>query len=189
MSVMLAPRSERRTPLSPVVSNVQIAKSVEKKTPCKRDEEIDVLCSLVTNADLLNDALTSHKKSRHRESFDEAPVCSLNFENEEELYYSSSEDEVEVYHSTLASLKSQVRDKLMTAMLHLINDPTTNETRLKNALAGIGPIRARMLIQVRDQRVHKLFDSVQDALGAVGLSTRQGENLIIANMGHILKKN
>ena len=158
-------------------------------------DEVDALTELIDDdAALIHEALTSTRKVRRRGSFFASPLSDPsptpmpmpNFDDDDEN--TPEEDVVEEaqaqddWGSTMETLREDVRERLLTAMLGLLN--AADATRLKDTVAGIGPIRAAAIVALRDD--DGPFTTVHDALKSIGLSKKQSDNLIIANMRHIL---
>ena len=65
--------------------------------------------------------------------------------------------------------------------VRLLNAASQDE--LKDVLAGIGVVRARRVVEARAERP---FDDLDEALARLGLSKRQAENIVLANLQQIL---
>ena len=81
----------------------------------------------------------------------------------------------------LSAVAAESRGRLATALLALLN--SASETELRDVLAGIGAVRARLIVETRSER---LFESLDDAFGRIGLSAKQASNLTLANLRQIL---
>ena len=88
---------------------------------------------------------------------------------------------VSVAVEALSSVAAESRGRLATALLALLN--SASETELRDVLAGIGAVRARLIVETRAER---LFESLDDAFGRIGLSAKQASNLTLANLRQIL---
>ena len=66
------------------------------------------------------------------------------------------------------AVAAESRGRLATALLALLN--SASETELRDVLAGIGAVRARLIVETRSER---LFESLDDAFGRIGLSAKQ----------------
>ncbi|KAK7237835.1 hypothetical protein SO694_00022147 [Aureococcus anophagefferens] len=80
-----------------------------------------------------------------------------------------------------SSRASPARARLSAAMVRLLNAASQDE--LKDVLAGIGVVRARRVVEARAERP---FDDLDEALARLGLSKRQAENIVLANLQQIL---
>ena len=81
----------------------------------------------------------------------------------------------------LSRVAAESRGRRATALLALLN--SASETELRDVLAGIGAVRARLIVETRAER---LFESLDDAFGRIGLSAKQASNLTLANLRQIL---
>ena len=88
---------------------------------------------------------------------------------------------VSVAVEALSAVAAESRGRLATALLALLN--SASETELRDVLAGIGAVRARLIVETRSER---LFESLDDAFGRIGLSAKQASNLTLANLRQIL---
>ena len=88
---------------------------------------------------------------------------------------------VSVAVEALSAVAAESRGRLATALLALLN--SASETELRDVLAGIGAVRARLIVETRAER---LFESLDDAFGRIGLSAKQASNLTLANLRQIL---
>ena len=88
---------------------------------------------------------------------------------------------VSVAVEALSAVAVESRGRLATALLALLN--SASETELRDVLAGIGAVRARLIVETRAER---LFESLDDAFGRIGLSAKQASNLTLANLRQIL---
>ena len=82
---------------------------------------------------------------------------------------------------SLAGIAGEARARLSAAMVRLLNAASQDE--LKDVLAGIGVVRARRVVEARAERP---FDDLDEALARLGLSKRQAENIVLANLQQIL---
>ena len=88
---------------------------------------------------------------------------------------------VSVAVEALSAVAAESRGRLATALLALLN--SASETELRDVLAGIGAVRARLIVETRSER---LFESLDDAFNRIGLSSKQASNLTLANLRQIL---
>ena len=146
-------------------------------------------------ADLLCEAVASHRKSvalsarraAAPASPDEAWPAAEEPPSPPPPPLPESDDEeepaapVSVAVEALSSVAAESRGRLATALLALLN--SASETELRDVLAGIGAVRARLIVETRSER---LFESLDDAFGRIGLSAKQASNLTLANLRQIL---
>ena len=145
-------------------------------------------------ADLLCEAVASHRKSvalsarraAAPASPDEAwPAAEEPPSSPPPPLPESDEEEpaapVSVAVEALSAVAAESRGRLATALLALLN--SASETELRDVLAGIGAVRARLIVETRSER---LFESLDDAFGRIGLSAKQASNLTLANLRQIL---
>ena len=146
-------------------------------------------------ADLLCEAVASHRKSvalsapprRRPASPDEAWPAAEEPPSPPPPPLPESDDEeepaapVSVAVEALSAVAAESRGRLATALLALLN--SASETELRDVLAGIGAVRARLIVETRSER---LFESLDDAFGRIGLSAKQASNLTLANLRQIL---
>ena len=148
-------------------------------------------------ADLLCEAVASHRKSvalsARRAAAPASPSPDEAWPAAEEppspppppLPESDDEEEpaapVSVAVEALSAVAAESRGRLATALLALLN--SASETELRDVLAGIGAVRARLIVETRAER---LFESLDDAFGRIGLSAKQASNLTLANLRQIL---
>lgn len=150
-------------------------RSVEFDQSVKALLRID-LGSATANADILREAVTSTRKAR-RESFAVSPSPIIRIDD------APASPPQEPWEEAVTSLERDIRDRLAVAMLNLFNE--ADEEELCDLLSGIGKIRAKRIIHARAKRSTP-FESVTQALAALGLSSKHIENIIVANMRHIL---
>ena len=147
-------------------------------------------------ADLLCEAVASHRKSvalsARRAAAPASPDEAWPAAEEPSsppppppLPESDDEEEpaapVSVAVEALSAVAAESRGRLATALLALLN--SASETELRDVLAGIGAVRARLIVETRSER---LFESLDDAFGRIGLSAKQASNLTLANLRQIL---
>ena len=146
-------------------------------------------------ADLLCEAVASHRKSvalsarraAAPASPDEAWPAAEEPPSPPPPPLPESDDEeepaapVSVAVEALSAVAAESRGRLATALLALLN--SASETELRDVLAGIGAVRARLIVETRSER---LFESLDDAFGRIGLSAKQASNLTLANLRQIL---
>lgn len=145
------------------------------------DESVEALLqidlgSATADAEILREAVTSTRKAR-RESLVASPSP---IHRSIEV---SASPRQEPWAEAVTSLERDIRDRLAVAMLRLFNQ--ADEEELCDLLSGIGKIRAKRIVQARAQRSTP-FESVPQALVDLGLSAKHIENIIVANMKHIL---
>ena len=188
--------SPKSTPRDPIKASITALSQRSRCTPRRVIEpveaSIDALAQLDLNDDaaLIHEALTSTKK--RRKSFLGTPFRSS--EEDDSFGYSPdesgspgrapSDDEEDNadWDSTMDSLREDLRDRLLAAMLLLLN--AADADLLQRTLTGIGPVRAAKITELRAS-TH--FRDVHDVLGALGLSAKQSNNLILSNMRQILQ--
>ena len=181
------------TPLAVRMPNVAPIPPRTPSTPIDALRGIDVdddACA----ADLLCEAVASHRKSvalsarraAAPASPDEAwPAAEEPPSPPPPPLPESDEEEpaapVSVAVEALSAVAAESRGRLATALLALLN--SASETELRDVLAGIGAVRARLIVETRSER---LFESLDDAFGRIGLSAKQASNLTLANLRQIL---
>ena len=181
------------TPLAVRMPSVALIPPRTPSTPIDALRGIDVdddACA----ADLLCEAVASHRKSvalsarraAAPASPDEAwPAAEEPPSPPPPPLPESDEEEpaapVSVAVEALSAVAAESRGRLATALLALLN--SASETELRDVLAGIGAVRARLIVETRSER---LFESLDDAFGRIGLSAKQASNLTLANLRQIL---
>ena len=82
------------------------------------------------------------------------------------------------------SLNSAVRNvRLVRQPISTVSLQPETDADQPQQLAGIGAVRARLIVETRSER---LFESLDDAFGRIGLSAKQASNLTLANLRQIL---
>ena len=182
---------------TPLAVRMPACASIPPRTP---STPIDALRGIDVDddacaADLLCEAVASHRKSvalsarraAAPASPDEAwPAAEEPPSPPPPPLPESDDDEepaapVSVAVEALSSVAAESRGRLATALLALLN--SASETELRDVLAGIGAVRARLIVETRSER---LFESLDDAFGRIGLSAKQASNLTLANLRQIL---
>ena len=188
------PLAVRTTPLAVRMPAVAPIPPRTPSTPIDALRGIDVdddACA----ADLLCEAVASHRKSvalsarraAAPASPDEAWPAAEEPPSPPPPPLPESDDEeepaapVSVAVEALSAVAAESRGRLATALLALLN--SASETELRDVLAGIGAVRARLIVETRAER---LFESLDDAFGRIGLSAKQASNLTLANLRQIL---
>ena len=193
LAVRTTPLAVRTTPLAVRMPAVAPIPPRTPSTPIDALRGIDVdddACA----ADLLCEAVASHRKSvalsarraAAPASPDEAwPAAEEPPSPPPPPLPESDEEEpaapVSVAVEALSAVAAESRGRLATALLALLN--SASETELRDVLAGIGAVRARLIVETRSER---LFESLDDAFGRIGLSAKQASNLTLANLRQIL---
>lgn len=155
-------------PHTPPVSRMPTTPRVSSVRKINLDESVEALLRIDLNspsadAEILRDAVVSARKVRP--TIIETP------------------EKAGGWKESATTLKRDVRDKLSEAMLDMFNEADENE--LCDVLAGIGNVRAARIVDARVSRSGP-FESVDEVLRAIGLSDKLAENIILANMKHIL---
>lgn len=178
---MVSTPSRRRVPLAAVNGQTPIVEKIlgtprsARRQSVAIEESVALLLDLdldsgADDAEILREAVTSSRKKR--QSMVASPVVAWD-----------DEPPSPGWSRAVASLRAEARDRLATAMLRLLNQ--ADEAELSEVLAGIGRVRASHIVQARAS-LGRPFHSVPEALDAIGLSPKHIQNIVLANMKHIL---